>query len=79
MKTYHIGLIKGSQGSWGNGHRVDTVIVQARKNKDELSLGLWEYYGEHLISKKKLHEIKDELLKTINAHYKTSFKHIVID
>ena len=79
MKIYHIGLLKGSQGQWSNGHRDDTVIVQLRRSVDQLSPNIFAYHGEFITTKRRLNKIKQDLLKAINKQYKTSFKRIVID
>ena len=45
-KTYHLGLVKGTGGGWANGHKETTVVLQARRDVDYLSPGLWVYLGE---------------------------------
>jgi len=80
MKTYHVGLIKGTSGQcWDNGHRPSTVIVQLRRSIDDLSPDLWCYMGEHETTKKRLRKIKEELLETINKQFNECFKYIIID
>lgn len=82
MKTYHIGLIKGSGKCFPlhrNGYSKDTVIIQARENIDLLSCQLWQYYGERETTKARLVGLKNEILKAINKEYNTSFKFCVID
>ena len=77
--TYHIGLIKGSQGVWTNGHRPSTVVVQMRRCIDYLSPDLWKYMGQRITTKASVKTKKNELLMVINSQYQTDFQYIVID
>ena len=79
MKTYHIGLLKGSQGFWRNGHRNNTVVVQCRRNLDNLDCELWKYYGERVTTKRNIEINKIKLLAAINKEYGTAFTHIIIN
>ena len=80
-KTYHIGFIKGSGkvNFWGNNHRADTVILQARRSIDFLSSDLWKYEGERVTTKRELKNNKCAILGWINLHYGTKFTRIIID
>ena len=51
-KTYHIGFAI-------EGH---TFIIEARRDKDFLSCELYDYMGEHIITKERLHEHRYEIL-----------------
>ncbi len=75
MRTYCIGTLKGS----GNGHKQDTLIVQARRNQTFLSCELWQYLGEHIITKKQLRERKQDILKETNKLNNTAFTRVIID
>lgn len=82
MRTYHLGLIKGSGDCYPlhrNGHRASTVILQARRCIDYLSCSLWKYYGERIITKQELKSNKVGILQAINKEHNTSFISIVID
>ena len=81
MKTYFIGLIRGTGNCkcWANGHNKSTVIIQARRNKDYLSPSLWQYYGERETTKKRLNELKLVALQAINKEHGTAFTSIIID
>ena len=82
MKTYHIGLIKGSGNCYPlhyNGHKKVTLIVQGRRCIDYLSCDLWKYLGEHIITKKELKERSSQILSEVNEKNNTSFTHLIID
>ncbi len=78
---YHIALIEGTGPTrcWRNDHRADTVVVQARRDMDNLSCEAWKYYGPRIITKVQLHEQRVALLAAINTIYSTAFTHIIID
>jgi len=80
MNVYHIGLLRGTgPGLWSNGHKVTTVVLQARSNKDYLSPDLWKYYGPREITKRELRAKKAGLLKWINTIEGEKFTRIIID
>jgi len=77
---YHIGLIRGTGGgTWHNGHRASTIVVQMRRDVDFLSPDLWEYIGVRDVTKAHIKANKIALLSAINAQYNATFQHIIID
>ena len=76
MSTYHVGLIKGC---WRNGHRESTLIIQARRNKDNLSPDLWKYLGEQIITKAQLKIARHDLKVWANGYFNTAFTHCVVE
>jgi len=80
-KTYFIGMMKGSGSCYPlhrNGHKADTLIVQAARDKDFLSCDLWKYLGEFIITKKELKERKALILSEVNKLHNTNFIHCII-
>ena len=80
IKYNHIGLIKakGKHDFLDNYNQETIVIVQVKKNIDDLSPELWQYLGLRPTTKLKLMIVKDELLKAINQDFGTDFKTIFI-
>lgn len=68
-QPYYIGLVK----------RNNTVVLQARRLKDNLSCELWNYIGLRYITKAELKQNKDGLLNWINKEFGTKFTKLVID
>ena len=81
QKTYHVGLLMGAgaENYWPNGYSTNTLIVQARRDKDYLSPDLWEYLGERIITKTQLKINKWKILEETNRINKTIFTNVVID
>jgi hypothetical protein len=80
IKYNHIGLVKAS-GEYpflDNYKEESTVIVQVKKDKDDLSPELWQYLGLRPTTKLKLMTVRYELLKAINEVFGTDFKSIRI-
>lgn len=80
MATYHIGLLRGNgRGVWSNGHRKDTLIVQARRSIDNLSCETWRYLGMRETTKVELRRKANGILTWINQRYGEQFRHIIIE
>jgi len=81
MNAYHLGLVKGTGKVkyWGNGHRADTCVLEARRNVDYLSTDLWRYIGRWVISKQQLCKNAPCILVWINSFYNTRFARLIID
>lgn len=83
--TYHVALIKGTGRTayWGNGHKADTVIVQARRNIDYLDCEIWQYMGERETTKVALRARimgdKARFLSDLNRRHGTHFTRVVFD
>ena len=69
-RTYHIGLSapKGVDG--------DTLIIEARRSVDYLSCELWQYLGEHITTKRELHEARFDIMALVNRESGTYFSHV---
>jgi len=81
-RTYYIAFLRGiPSGPCCNCHSADTVIVQARRNKDYLSPDIFEYFGEYEITKKQLREnvAKPEFLAYVNRQFKRDFQRVVVE
>ena len=59
---YYLGLIRGTGRCqcWGNGHKEDTLVLQARRDKGYLSCDLWKYLGQRVVTKAHLKRHKVE-------------------
>ena len=81
MKTYHVGLERGTGKvqCWNNGHLRNTVIVHLAEDRDYLSPDIFAYVGMTYENKAHFINNKADKLQAINALYKTSFTHIIID
>jgi len=78
--TYHLGLIAGTGlGTWANGHRKTTVVLQARRDVDYMSPDLWMYIGRREVTKAHLERNKVAILTWVNGYYGREFTHLVID
>ena len=55
--TYHIGLAKRGQ----------TLVIEARRNKDYLSCELYDYMGEREVTKQQLEERRYKILEKMKA------------
>ena len=79
---YHIGFMKGSGACFPlhrNGHRADTLIIQATRDVDDLSCDLWKYYGRREITKKQLRQDRFKILAAVNQQYGTAFKRVIVE
>ena len=56
--TYHIGFAIEGQ----------TFIIEARRDKDFLSCELYDYKGEHVVTKEQLYEHRYEILADAKRH-----------
>jgi len=82
MKTYHIGLIKGSGKCYPlhrNGHRKTTLVLQARRCIDYLSPSLWLYMGERIITKCQLRANVSQILGAVNKSEGTAYTTLIVD
>ena len=57
MQTYFIGMSKRGQ----------TLVIEARRNKDFLSCELYDYYGERATSKRQLYQRRYQILDNLKA------------
>ena len=78
MRTYHLALLKGSQGFWSNGHKETTVVLQAVQDIDFLSCATWEYLGQRITTKANLHKNRTEILTWINRTFHSNFQTLII-
>jgi len=80
-KTYHLALIFGTGKTkcWSNGHSKNTLVLQARNDRDYLSTDINEYIGERIVTKAHLKSNKAKLLQYFNEQLDKSFTHLVID
>jgi hypothetical protein len=80
MNTYHLALIYGNgKGTWNNGHRKSTLVLQARRDIDCLYTDIHHYLGERYTTKENLRQNKSELLTLFNKNLDKNFKRLVID
>ena len=81
MRTYHIGLIRGSGKvkCWGNSHHASTCILQARRSVDYLSPDVWQFLGARETTKAALRENKSHILTWINGYFNENFTRLIID
>ena len=55
-----------------------TLLLETADCVDDLSSQVWKYFGERVITKKKLRATRDEILAWANKEYGTDFKRLVI-
>jgi len=79
MKTYCVGLIKGSSLDWfqSNVYDRNTLILQARECL--VNPCIWKFCEGRMVTKSQLFKDRFKILKVVNAHYKTAFSRITID
>ena len=79
--TYYLGLVRGTGrvACWGNNHRKDTLVLDARRDKDYLSPDLWKYLGRGKATKASLRRNKAGLLAAFNKQYGTAFRCLIVD
>jgi hypothetical protein len=67
-RSYHIGFARDG----------DRLLVYAVTDRDLLPSDLWRYVGVRCISRRRLHEVRYQLLAAVNATFGTTFARVKV-
>lgn len=77
---YFIGMESGNTiGTWRNGHRDDTLIINMAHNIDNLSPDLWLYLGRFKTTKRAIRDMAKEIVERVNEKHGTNFVRAVVE